>query len=197
MNSPNTNVGWHFPGSAPRPDQKQPLLDIHSWNQNDARSGQPWTHYRTMSPGSAHSTNTSQRHTSQDGVYQGYPTSGNVNLDHMPSPYQQTRSVPSNMQEQQFAQNPQNNVDYNAYGTANNNVNTIPTADPSQFEDMLIESRDIDASQLMGLDMMSWFDPSFYDITPTFDQTSMAGSPHLQHRQGRQPQYPATSQGPR
>ncbi|GAB7341974.1 hypothetical protein MBLNU457_g0272t1 [Dothideomycetes sp. NU457] len=198
MNSPSTNVGWHFPGSAPRPEQKQTPLDVHSWNQIDPKSGQSWHHYSTMSPDSVHPTNTGQRHGSQDSVYQSYSAPGHVNLDHMPSPYQQTRSVPSDMHNQHFTQTPQNNLDYSTYGMANNDVGGMSMADPSQFEDMLIESRDIDASQLVGLDTMSWFDPSFYDMMmPTFDQTSIGGSPQLQHQQGRQPQYPATSQGQR
>lgn len=98
------------------------------------------------------------------------------------------------MQEQQFATSPQNAFDYSAYGMANHDVHGMLVADPTQFEDMLIESRDVDASQLMGLDTMSWFDPAFYDMMPAFDQTSIGGSPHSQHQQARQSQYPATSQ---
>lgn len=198
MNSPNTNVGWHFPSSAHRLDQKQPPLDVHSRNQNRPRPGQSWNQHRTMSPDSARSAVTFQRHRSQDDVYSSYPTSGNVNLDHMPSPYLQTHSMPSNMQEQQFAQSPQNIFDYNTYGITNNDVNGIPTVDPTQFEDMLIESHDMDASQLLGLDTMPWFDPSFYDMMmPTFDETSTGGSPQLQHQQGHQSRYPASSQAQR
>ena len=109
--------------------------------------------------------------------------------------HQHTPDMGSNVHGSQFAQNTPSNLDYGTYDMTNSDFVGMPVPDPSQFEDMLIESRDIDASQLLGLDMMSWFDPSFGDMMPMFDQTSMDGSPHVQHQQLRQQQhYPATSQ---
>ena len=167
LNSPSTNVAWHFPGGTGEPAQQSldSLLDNNNNNPFDYPSMQNQTpsfqhpqqnHTRTYSTNSLPrpSPHPQRHHRSSlpASSFPNIPPSPNT----FPSPHDPLH-LPT------FNQSNLQNFD----GGGSNAVE-------ESFGDFLIESQDVDMS-LLGLDMLPWFDAPSGDLMPVFDEALSGG----------------------
>jgi hypothetical protein len=166
MNSPSTNLAWHYPRDANEfPDNGlNPSQPGNDNNIGHFSAPNQFKHVRSasgpspMAPGIKHDLSS-------------YPTSGSAVSDaslllglnnpyssNMPSPsimqqYHSSNSTPK-MHERANAQQS------NAYPAPTQQAAMGQYSDMQPFGDMMIESQDVDMSML-GLDMMPWFDAPY------------------------------------
>lgn len=167
LNSPSTNVAWHFTGGAGEPAQQSldSLLDNNNpfaysgiQNQPSAFQHPQNNHTRTYSGSSLPRPSPHQQRHHRSSL----PASSFPNIAPSPntfaSPHDSLHLPPFN----------QSNNNLPTYDGGNNN------AIEESYGDFLIESQDVDMS-LLGLDMLPWFDAPSGDLMPVFDETLNIG----------------------
>lgn len=162
LNSPNTNLSWHYPTSSPvRPStmplqgQGQPRRELPHHRASD-RPGVPANERRrTESGGSIPPPNFHER-----GMYQdvfGAPSSNMDNGLPMGPPY--AAGTPQGLP---YGANQVSPMSFasGSYNMPQGNMSqtNVPPTSTAQFGDIMIESQDVDMSML-GLDMLSWLAP--------------------------------------
>ena len=168
LNSPNTNVAWHFSGANGNQEHVQQSLDsvLDSNNPFDLNNmpinspssfHQPQNHHiRTYSGNSIPRSSTQQR-----SHRPSLPASAFATI--APSP--PTFSSPLH-QRQSDNDNNSLNAPMNSFNRQSELLNLNQGED--SYGDFLIESQDVDMS-LLGLDMLPWFDAPGGDLMPVFD----------------------------
>jgi hypothetical protein len=167
LNSPSTNVAWHFSGGAGEPAQQSldSLLDnttpfdFHNLqNQSPPFQHPQNTHTRTYSGNSLPRPSPHQpRHHRSSLPASSFPT-----LPHSPNTFSSLHSH----------HDPSHLSTFNHQQTFDGNSNN--TGQEESFGDFLIESQDVDMS-LLGLDMLPWFDAPSGDLMPVFDEALDVG----------------------
>ncbi|KAG9698439.1 hypothetical protein KCU95_g2501, partial [Aureobasidium melanogenum] len=177
LNSPSTNVAWHFSGipgahdAAPQSldsfiDHNTPF-DFNNMQNNNASFQQPESsHTRTYSGNNLPrpSPNQQRHHRSSlpASVFATIPPSPTT----FTSPVQQQQPHQENTNSLHV---PSLNPSHNLQTFENVNAGT-----EESFGDFLIESQDVDMS-LLGLDMLPWFDAPSGDLMPVFDEALNIG----------------------
>ncbi|TIA28629.1 hypothetical protein D6C78_10655 [Aureobasidium pullulans] len=168
LNSPNTNVAWHFSGANGNQEHVQQSLDsvLDSNNPFDLNNmpinspssfHQPQNHHiRTYSGNSIPRSSTQQR-----SHRPSLPASAFATI--APSP--PTFSSPLT-QRQPNNENSSLHVPVDSFNQQSEMLNLNQGED--SFGDFLIESQDVDMS-LLGLDVLPWFDALGGDLMPIFD----------------------------
>lgn len=203
MNSPSTNLAWHFPSGLNASGSAHQLHDQHQKPAEATKLN------NTMpSPGSfglsaqsmpySHGMQTTSANTHQRPTLTSYPTNGSTvsNADNtdpflgMGSPYQAngTSATVAGTPGSAFSLHPTtSNTLNNAHGgfaTHGSTGHEFNTWDYNPFwdlndasaQDMMIESQDVDMSML-GLDMMPWFDSHpTHNLAGLFDPGGGHGS---------------------
>jgi hypothetical protein len=166
LNSPSTNVAWHFSGGAGEPVQQSldSLLDnttpfdFHNMtNQTPSFQHPQNNHTRTYSGNSVPRPSPHQPRHHRSSL----PASSFPPLPHSPNTFPSLHSHHDSSHLSTF--NPQQTFD----GNSN-------TGQEESFGDFLIESQDVDMS-LLGLDMLPWFDAPSGDLMPVFDEALDVG----------------------
>jgi hypothetical protein len=149
LNSPSTNVAWHFSGGAGEPAQQSldSLLDnttpfdFHNMTNYPPSFQHPQNNHTRTYPGNSlpRPSPHSQRHDRSS-----LPASSFPPMPPSPNTYSSLHSHHDTSHLSTFNQ-----------GTFDGNNNTADQED--SFGDFLIESQDVDMS-LLGLDMLPWFD---------------------------------------
>jgi len=184
MDSPNTNLAWHYSSGADIPQGNASRHDDLAAPECETNIGQPSIasgvqypqHLRTASSSSAYVSG--QETMTRPSTY---PTSSsqvsNADADlllGLGSPYNQPNGSSSH---QRPASGPGLSypLDTTGYPTPTQTNNALPfpfytgQVEMQNFGDMLIESQDVDMSML-GLDMMPWFDSyPTHDVIGMFD----------------------------
>lgn len=175
LNSPSTNVAWHFSGgpgtheSVPQSldslvDHNTPF-DYGNMQSNRASFQQPHSnHMRTYSGHNLPRPSPHQQRHHRSSL----PASAFATI--APSP----TTFPSPLQHQHNQQENSNSLHVPTFNQSNN-LQTLEGANVEEsFGDFLIESQDVDMS-LLGLDMLPWFDAPSGDLMPVFDETLGVG----------------------
>ncbi|KAH0370420.1 hypothetical protein KCU65_g2466, partial [Aureobasidium melanogenum] len=175
LNSPSTNVAWHFSGAPGTHDPAPKLLDsfidhdtsfdFTNMQSTAASFQQPQSsHIRTNSGNSlSHPSPNQQRHHRSS-----LPASVFATIP--PSP----AAFTSPIQQHQAHQDNTNSLHVPAFNQAHNLQNFDSANTEESFGDFLIESQDVDMS-LLGLDMLPWFDAPSGDLMPVFDEALNIG----------------------
>ncbi|KAH0341420.1 hypothetical protein KCU81_g6240, partial [Aureobasidium melanogenum] len=177
LNSPSTNVAWHFSGipgahdAAPQSldsfiDHNTPF-DFNNMQNNNASFQQPdSSHTRTYSGNNLPRPSPNQQRHHRSSL----PASAFATIPPSPttftSPVQQQQSHQENTNSLHV---PSLNPSHNLQTFENANAGT-----EESFGDFLIESQDVDMS-LLGLDMLPWFDAPSGDLMPVFDEALNIG----------------------
>ncbi|KAF4548643.1 Fungal specific transcription factor domain-containing protein 53 [Elsinoe fawcettii] len=174
LNSTNTNLAWHYPTH-------------HSPRKMSASDLAPTSNVESKKPGSQHvfsATSATNHHRSvssgslpQPALTNAQPFQSAFGISpkveaplSMASPFSISGASPMSFhggQPMQYTSNPAYNM---AVGTGQGHG--YPTTNTAQFGDIMIESQDVDMSML-GMDMLSWLDPSPSDLTNMYDPTDM------------------------
>jgi hypothetical protein len=168
LNSPSTNVAWHFPGGAGEPaqqsldsllDNSNNPFDIHSIQHQTPSFQHPQdSHTRTYSGKSLPRPSPHQQRHHRSSL----PASSFANIP--PSP--NTFPSPLHTRHHDPLHLPNFNHSMHTFDGSN-------TGEES-FGDFLIESQDVDMS-LLGLDMLPWFDAPSGDLVPVSDEALEVG----------------------
>ncbi|KAG9948191.1 hypothetical protein KCU85_g5191, partial [Aureobasidium melanogenum] len=177
LNSPSTNVAWHFSGipgahdAAPQSldsfiDHNTPF-DFNNMQNNNASFQQPdSSHTRTYSGNNLPRPSPNQQRHHRSSL----PASAFATIP--PSPTTFTSPVQQQQPHQENTNSlhvPSLNPSHNLQTFENANAGT-----EESFGDFLIESQDVDMS-LLGLDMLPWFDAPSGDLMPVFDEALNIG----------------------
>ncbi|KAI4761938.1 hypothetical protein E4T52_03652 [Aureobasidium sp. EXF-3400] len=175
LNSPSTNVAWHFSGG---PGTTEPVsqsldslidhntpFDFNSMQSNGASFQQPQnSHTRTYSGNNLpHPSPHQHRHHRSS-----LPASAFATI--APSP----TTFPSPVQHRHNHQDDSNSLHVPTFSQSNNLQIFDGAHAEESFGDFLIESQDVDMS-LLGLDMLPWFDAPSGDLMPVFDEALNVG----------------------
>ncbi|KAG9730608.1 hypothetical protein KCU73_g11810, partial [Aureobasidium melanogenum] len=175
LNSPSTNVAWHFSGG---PGTTEPVsqsldslidhntpFDFNSMQSNGASFQQTQnSHTRTYSGNNLpHPSPHQQRHHRSS-----LPASAFATI--APSP----TTFPSPIQHRHNHQDDSNSLHVPTFSQSNNLQIFDGAHAEESFGDFLIESQDVDMS-LLGLDMLPWFDAPSGDLMPVFDEALNVG----------------------
>ncbi|KAH0035997.1 hypothetical protein KCU78_g1973, partial [Aureobasidium melanogenum] len=179
LNSPSTNVAWHFSGG---PGTTEPVsqsldslidhntpFDFNSMQSNGASFQQPQnSHTRTYSGNNLpHPSPHQQRHHRSS-----LPASAFATI--APSP----TTFPSPIQHRHNHQDDSNSLHVPTFSQSNNLQIFDGAHAEESFGDFLIESQDVDMS-LLGLDMLPWFDAPSGDLMPVFDEALNVGDVNM------------------
>lgn len=182
MNSPSTNLAWHFPSANGKNDQLQqptsgfaPMPDYNAnaamatTNGQDSAQGLAYPQHLHTSSANLHRASSSDQ-SSRPALPMFTPSRGGVSgIDSSfifgvgSSPYQPGRPYPAQPTSDAFQSSSNRDL------AAGNVADFDPYNGTQNFGDMMIESQDVDMSML-GLESMPWFDSYMY---PTHDMMSM------------------------